>query len=77
MGNPTSAPKIIASPEAQRAQIERVNAALMEREKSVMEKIQAVLKEENCMLNPMIQLNAMGVANCGYSIIANERLQQP
>ena len=71
-----NAPKIISSPESQKAQAERVDLALREKEKSVMEKIQTLLQDEQCSLNPMIQLNAMGVANCGFSIIANERLQR-
>jgi hypothetical protein len=71
-----NAPKIIASPEAQKLQAERVNLALYEKEKACLEKIQNLLAEEGCQINPRITLTATGIIDAGYSIVANERFQR-
>ncbi len=77
MSAQTTPQKIIVSPEAAKAQQERVLAALAEKEKQISEQIDGILKEANCIIDCPVVISALsGIQPTGFRVIALERLQK-
>lgn len=77
MSAQTTPSKIIASPEALKAQAERNSAALIEKEKDVALKISTILKDEGCIIDMPIQISQItGVRAMGWAVYSLDRFEK-